>query len=518
MASTLSHSRQPNASLLAIPLALSLIKFLIHAVLNFDGGYGLFRDELYYIACAVKPAFGYVDHPPLSAIILKVNMLLFGDSIFSIRLIPALCAALTVWFTGLMAIRLGGGRWAVFFACLFTFSLGNFVMSSFYSMNSIEIFSWTLAAYLVVLIVQTEQRRYWIMLGVVLGLGLMNKIGVLFLGAGIFAGLIFTSERKWLFTPWPYVSGAIAFILFLPYILWNIQHDWAHLEFIKNASEQKYSGLSIISFLAGQLELNNPVAILIWLPGLVALFFSPFFRRWRILGFLYLVPLLILIFNKTSKDVYLLPAYSVLWAAGGVWLERLIQQHNWAKYFAGAVVVLWGVSTIVFIPLVLPVLPVEDYIAYSKKLGMEPSSAEGKELSELPQFYADMFGWEEKANSVAEVYNTLSEEDKANASIYSNNYGRCAAIDYYGKKLGLPPSIGSHNNYWVWGTGERRAEPLIILGGKAEDHAKVFESVTLMTTSECRYCMPYENKVPVYLCRGMKEGLDSVWPRVKHYE
>src|SRR5690606_30709296 len=105
------------------------IKFLIHAVLNFDGGYGLFRDELYYIACAVKPAFGYVDHPPLSAIILKVNMLLFGDSIFSIRLIPALCAALTVWFTGLMAIRLGGGRWAVFFACLFTFSLGNFVMS-----------------------------------------------------------------------------------------------------------------------------------------------------------------------------------------------------------------------------------------------------------------------------------------------------------------------------------------------------------------------------------------------------
>lgn len=518
MVSTLPASDRSNSSLLVIPIALSLIKFLIHVALNIDGGYGFFRDELYYIACAAKPAFGYVDHPPLSAILLKLNIILFGDSLFSIRLISAVCAALTVWFTGLITIRLGGGRWAVFFACLFTFSLGNFVMSSFYSMNSIEILSWTLAAHLVVLIVQTEEKKYWVILGIVLGLGLLNKIGILFLGAGIFAGLIFTSERRWLATPWPYVSGAIAFLIFLPYIIWNVHHDWAHLEFIRNASENKYSGLSIISFLRGQLLLNSPIAILVWLPGLLALLFATYFKRWRILAFLYVIPLIILLLNKTSKDVYLLPAYSVLWAAGGVWLEKLLREFRYAKVFAGVVVLLWGVSTIIFIPLVLPVLPVEDYIVYAEKLGMEPESAEGKQLAELPQFYADMFGWEEKARSVAEVYHSLSEIDKANVSIYSDNYGRCAAIDYYGKDLGLPPAIGNHNNYWVWGPGERRGDPLIILGGDPEDHAKVYREVTLMTTSDCQYCMPYEDNLSVYLCRGFKVELESVWPEIKHFE
>lgn len=518
MVSTLPYTQRSGSSLLVMPLALSLIKFLIHVVLNIDGGYGLFRDELYYVACAVKPAIGYVDHPPLSAMLLKLNMLLFGDSLFSIRLIPALCAALTVWFTGLMTIRMGGGRWAVFFACLFTFSLGNFVMSSFYSMNSIEILSWTLAAYLIVMIVQTEEKKYWVILGVVLGLGLMNKIGVLFLGAGIFGGLIFTKERKWLATPWPYVTGAIALILFLPYIVWNIQHDWAHLEFIKNASDNKYSGLSIISFLKGQLLLNNPIAILVWLPALFALFFASYFKRWRILGFLYLIPFIILLLNKTSKDVYLLPAYSVLWAAGGLWLEKMLQQFRPAKILISLLVFLWGTTTILFIPFVLPVLPVQDYIKYSEKMGMKPESAEGKKLAELPQFYADMFGWEEKAKHVAEVYNGLSDQDKANVSIYSSNYGRCAAIDYYGKALGLPASIGNHNNYWIWGPGNRSGNPLIILGGDAEDHAKVYEEVTLMATSECRYCMPYENDVPIYLCRGLKVDLATVWPRIKHFE
>ena len=518
MVSTIPTSRQSHTSLLVIPLALSLIKLVIHLVLNAEGGYGLFRDELYYIACAMKPAFGYVDHPPLSAILLKVNMVLFGDSLFSIRLIPAICAALTVWITGLMTIRLGGGRWAVFLACLFTFSLGNFVMSSFYSMNSIEILSWTLAAYLIVLIIQTEQKKYWMFLGVVLGLGLMNKIGVLFLGAGIFAGLLFTRERRWLTTPWPYVSGAIALAFFLPYIIWNIQHNWAHLEFIRNASQNKYSGLSIISFLSGQLLLNNPASVLVWLPALIALFFAPMFKRWRMLGFLYLVPLIILMLNKTSKDVYLLPAYSVLWAAGGVWLEKMVRQFKAARYVVGAIVLLWGVTTILFIPFVLPVLPVQDYITYAEKLGMKPESSEGKQLAELPQFYADMFGWEEKAKSVAEVYNALPEQEKARVSIYSDNYGRCAAIDYYGKELGLPASIGNHNNYWIWGPGARGGDPLIILGGDPEDHGKVYESVILMTTSECTYCMPYENDVPVYLCRNLKTGLGSVWVDIKHYE
>src|SRR5690606_13321510 len=166
---------------LSVPFYLSVVRLLLHLVVNATGGYGLFRDELYYIACTGHLDTGYVDQPPLSIYILKVWTFIFGDSLFSVRMVPAICAALTVWLTGIVVIRLGGGRLAQLLACVLTFSLGNIVMSSFYSMNAIEILSWTAVAFLVVEIARTEEKKYWIWLGLVLGLGLLNKIGVLFL-------------------------------------------------------------------------------------------------------------------------------------------------------------------------------------------------------------------------------------------------------------------------------------------------------------------------------------------------
>ncbi len=501
---------------LAIPFYLSVVRLLLHVVVNATGGYGLFRDELYYIACTGHLDTGYVDQPPLSIYILKVWTFAFGDSLFSVRMVPAICAALTVWLTGIIVIRLGGGRLAQLLACVLTFSLGNIVMSSFYSMNAIEILSWTVVAFLIVEIVTTEEKKYWIWLGFVLGLGLLNKIGVLFLGVGIFAGLILTPQRKWLLTPWPYVAGAIAFVLFLPYIFWNISHDYAHLEFIHNASSQKYKGLSIISFVTGQLLLNNPVAVVFWIPGLIALLVAKQLKPYRILAFLFLGPFLILMFNGTSKAEYLLPAYVVVWASGAIWFESLALRSRAAKIAGVVVMVLWLLVTVVLIPVVLPILPVEKYISYSEMLGMKPSSSEGKELAELPQFYADMFGWEEKAQSVVDVWNTLSEEEKKTTLIFSTNYGRCAAIEYYGRDAGLPPVIGNHNSYWVWGY-PYDPDPLIILGGNLRDHAKTFREVEQVGTSTCDYCMPYENNVPVFICRGLIRDIGVAWSEAKSY-
>src|SRR5690606_31853423 len=215
---------------LSILFYMSLAKLSIHLLANFTGGYGLFRDELYYMACAENLAAGYVDHPPLSVFILHIITTLFGDSLFVIRLVPAITGAITVFITGLIVIRLGGNKWAQFIACLCSMSLINFAMHTFYSMNSMDFLIWASVAYVMLLIIQRGERKHWIWLGVVLGVGLLNKISVLFLGAGIFIGLLLTKERKWLLTPWPYVTGCIAFILFLPFIIWNIQNDFAHLE------------------------------------------------------------------------------------------------------------------------------------------------------------------------------------------------------------------------------------------------------------------------------------------------
>jgi hypothetical protein len=502
----------------SIAFYISLFNLAIHLYVNFTGGYGLFRDELYYLACADHLDFGYVDQPPLSIYILKLTTLLIGDSLFAIRLVPALCGSLTVFITGVIALKMGGSRLAVFCSSLFSFGLATFAMTGYYSMNSIELLSWAIVFYLILRIVQGADKMYWIYLGVALGLGLLNKIGILFLGAGLFAGLLLTDQRKWLSTRWPYIAGLIAFALFSPYVIWNFQHDFAHLEFIRNASGEKYASLNAIDFLLGQLLITQPVAIFIWLPGLFAFFFLDKLKPYRIFGIIYLTALVVLTLNKTSKDVYLLPAYAPLWVAGGIWLESLVTRFQAAKYGFGFILLLWVICTLLILPVTLPLMPVEKYIAYTKALGIELGSAENKKLPEVHQYYADMFGWEEKTRDVAAVYNTLTAEEKKKCAIVAPNYGRSAAIDYYGRKYGLPKSIGTHNSYWTWGTRGYTGELVIIMGGTLEDHVDDFESVEQMAVSDCQYCMPYEDNMRIFLCRNLKGDIRKSWASVKHYE
>jgi hypothetical protein len=336
-----------------------------------------------------------------------------------------------------------------------------------------------------------------------------------FLGSGIFVGFILTN-RQWFATRWPYIAGVIVFILFSPYVLWNMANDYAHLEFIHNASTSKYAGLSAMSFIKDQLLFLNPIATPLWIAGLLGLLFYSPLSKYRILAWIYLTAFAILIVNGTSKGEYLAPAYASLFAAAGVFAEKKLTSKKvvWIKY---AYPILILVTAIFLLPMILPVLSVDKYIAYSKKLGIVPSSNEGKKLSDLPQFYADMFGWKEKAKDVAAVYNTLSKDEKEKCAIYSTNYGRCGAIDFFGVQYGLPKSIGIHNNYWIWGPRDYTGEVMIILGGTLEEHVDDFESVTLEGVSSCDHCMPYENNVNIFIGRGLKYKIKDVWAHEKNY-
>jgi 4-amino-4-deoxy-L-arabinose transferase-like glycosyltransferase len=499
-------------------LALALARLVIHLLANEFTAYGYFRDELYYIACSNHLDIGYVDQPPFSIYVLAVNRLLFGDSIVALRLVPALLHAVTVFLTGLMARELGGGRFAQVLAAVAAIVSPIYLgMNGVYSMNCIDIVLWTAAAYTLLRLIKTEQPRYWIVLGVVLGIGLLNKISVLWLGAGIAVGLALTPERRWFKTQWPWIAGGIALLMFLPYIIWNLQHDFAHLEFIRKASGEKYSSLSPLTFIVGQILLQNPLSLPIWVAGLWFLLFNRDGKAFRSLGIIYVVSFLVLILNGHSKAEYLSPAYAMLFAGGGVVMERFIAQRGWSwlrpAYFA--VLLLTGCA---LAPMAMTVLPVETFIRYQASLGIAPSTAEAKQLAELPQFYADMFGWEEKAAAVARVFNTLTPEEKAKCAIRANNYGRCAAIDFFGAKYGLPKSIGTHNSYWIWGPRQYTGEIVIILGGNPEDHMKSFEEVTVADTASCTYCMPYENHLTISVCRKLKIPLNEAWARGKHYE
>jgi hypothetical protein len=502
---------------LIILLILVSSKLLIHLFTNAFASYGIFRDEFYYLACSHRLDIGYVDQPPLSIFILALNRVLFGDSLFALRFLPAIAGALTVFITGLMVRKLGGGRLAIVIACLAVIAAPIFLgMNTFYSMNSFDILLWTLAAYILILIIKQENPRQWITLGLVIGLGLLNKTGMIWFAFGLLVALLLTDQRKYLSTRWPYLAALIAFGLFFPYVIWNFMHGFAHLEFIRNATGWKYAGLTPVDFIFGQVMNLHPITLPIWLIGLYYFFFSKDGKSFRMLGIIYVTAFLILIISRHSKAEYLSPAYPMLFAAGAVQIEKLSQRKRlmWLKYAFPAVIILGGMLTA---PLALPCLPVEAYIRYTRIIGFAPASPEDKELSELPQFYADMFGWENMAESVSKVYASLSEEQKSKTVIIAWNYGEAGAIEYYSRKYELPLVISPHNNYWIWGYGDTDWRAVIAIGGDEEFYLSYFEQVDQAAIIRCRYCMPYENNLPVFICRNPRHSPEEIWSSHKNF-
>ena len=509
---------QPTASraCLGLIVGVALAKLALHLVTNGLGGYGIFRDELYYLASIRHLSLGYVDHPPLSIYLLAAWTGLFGDSIFALRFLPAVFGSLTVLLVGLLAREMGGGRWAQLLAGLASLvSLIVLAMGSVYSMNAFDHLVWVAVALLVARWLRTGRPIYWPLIGLAMGIGLLNKVGVLWLGAGIVVGLLVSRERRWLATPWPWISGLLALAVFSPYVGWNRTHDWAHLEFIRNATSGKYSGLSAWTFISDQVLVQNPVTVPVWGAGLLFLLASPSGRRFRMLGWIYVTSLLVLVANGHSKAEYLSPAYSILFAAGGVALERWWDRRSLSWLRVAMAVQL--VAGLMLAPMVVPILPVETYLAYAGGLGVQPSTSENKELSELPQFYADMFGWQEKAVAVAEVYDSLPPRDRAVAAIFAENYGRAGAIDYFGPELGLPYAISPHNSYWLWGPRDTTGEVVIVLGGERGGLEASFESVELAGQVSCRFCMPYESDLLIFVCRNLMHPIAEVWERAKNY-
>jgi len=502
----------------AVLLYLALAKFVIHVTTNLAGGYGYFRDEFYYIACSDHMAWGYVDQPPLSIAVLWLSRLLFGDSLFALRLLPAVAGAVVVALAGRMTKELGGNRYAqVLAACCVIAAPLTLGANSVYSMNSFDVLFWTLMFYLLIIILKKDDQKYWLLLGLVLGLGLLNKISVLWLGAGLAMALLLTPNRKLLLVPRVWLAAAIALLLFSPHLIWQVAYGWPTLEFVKNATANKYVAVSPLAMFVQQSLNMNPSTFLIWFPGLVYFLVSKSAKQFRILPIIYVTVFLILVLNKNSKAEYLGPMFPMLFAVGAFSLEKFILKFTWL-WLKPAVLALLLLSGIACAPFAIAILPVETFIAYSKALGMTPSTPEKKELSKLPQFYADMFGWERMAAAVADAYNMLSPEEKTKCAIIGNNYGEAGAIDFFGRKYNLPKAISGHNNYWLWGPKNATGAVVIRLGGTVEAMRESYGEVIQAGTFKDDYCMPYENNMPVWICKNRRVPLKDDWTEFKHYE
>jgi len=385
----------------AVPLGIAAAT-LVFSLLT-TTGYGYFRDELYYLACAEHLGFGYVEHPPLIGLIAWVVQHTLGTSLVAIRLLPAVAAAATVFLTGWIARELGGGRLAQALAAVcVALAPGYLGLFSVFSMNAFDMLAWT---------------------------------------------------------------GA--------------------------------------------------VAIVVWLAGLLFYLVARRGRPWRALGWTFLFVTAVMV-TERAKPYYLDPAFPMLFAAGAVAIEAITTGRR-LRWIGTALIAVIVVTGAILAPLGKPLLSEDTYVRYSRALGVRPSTDERQRLGRLPQFFADMHGWREMAETVAGVYNQLPAADRERACVFGQDYGQAGAIDLFGPALGLPHAISGHNSYFLWGPRGCDGTVLIVLGDRREVLERLFDSVSLGATFVCRDCMPYEDHLPVWVCRGLRQPVRELWPRVKGY-
>ncbi len=478
-------------------------------------GYGYFRDELYYLANGRHLAFGYVDHPPLIGLIAALVMNTLGSSLFAIRLLPAVAAAVTVYVSGRLAREMGGTTFGVVAAQLSAALVPAFIaLFGFFSMNAFDILLWAILWWMAARYLRTRDERLWLAFGIVAGVGLQNKISVLFAGFGIVVGLLAAGPREAFRRRWLWAGGGIAALIFLPHLLWQAANGWPTIEFIRNATATKNVALSPLGYLTAQ-AIDTLPTVLVWVAGLAALLVAPSFKPFRALGWAWLTVLAVMLATN-SKPYYLVPSFTVLFAAGAVVLERLgpSAAARVARAGALAVIVALGVATA---PLAKAMLPEDTLVAYSSALGIQPPREERHEMGRLPQHFADQHGWPEMVASIAAVYHRLPAAERERACIFVQNYGEAGAVDLFGPALGLPPAISGHNSYHLWGPRGCTGDIVVVFGGDEQEMRGAFQSLEHAATFTCTDCMPYENGARIWIGRGLHLPLAELWPRLKEF-
>jgi len=497
-------------------LFLALLAFLFHAIANALGFYDYFRDEFYYIACSDHLAWGYVDHPPLSIFLLWITRLFLGDSLFAIRLLPAIASAGLVFLTGTITRELGGNPRSQFLASLAVLIAPIYlVLCDFYSMNAFEPLFWMGAVLIFIRIVKTENQKLWLAFGALAGLGLQNKHGMAFFGIAVVAGLLAGTHRKQILSRWMWYGGALAALIALPNIIWQAAYGWPTVEFSQNATQFKNAPMSPVEFFFMQAIFQNPLTFPMWFIGLGALFLHKDLKAYRLFGIAYMFLFALFVLQR-GKPYYLSPIYPLLFAAGAIVFEDFFVRRSlgWLRNAYLTILILGGITSVLIF---LPVLPVETYLRVSSALNLSNIKTERHGDTQLQQVLADRFGWREMTATVARVYKSLPAGDQAKAVIYTQNYGQAGAIDFFGKEYNLPPAVSGHNNYWLWGMRGRSGEIFITVGGNAHDHAHSFASVDSVAFHSNPYAMPYETNLTIFVCRGPKLPIEELWARTKGY-
>ncbi len=490
-------------------LVLALFKLLLHFFTSTN--YELHRDAYLYLALGDHLDLGYLSVPPSIAVLARVTRILFGDSVFSIRIFPALIGTISVVIIGLMVKRLGGGIWVILIACVAFITSPAFLRSNaLFQPVSFNQFYWLLSCYMVMRMLQTEKPHYWYYLSIIWGFAFLNKYAISFLILAILISLVLTTYRRLIFTRQFLFSTFIGFLIILPNLIWQYNHNWPVITHMQELQRTQLVNVKLIDFIVAQFLMNFP-AILVWLSGLAFLLFFKKGKTYRVIGLSYVVVILLLMLLR-GKPYYTLGIYTTLFAFGGFMMETHFKHHT--GFIKPIVIILMILISLPLLPYSLPVLKHEEMLAYaakSKQWGAEGALRwEDGRIHELPQDYADMIGWQELGEIVVNAYLNLTESEKDSCAIYGENYGQAGAVKYVGRKYGIPEPISFSASFLFWAPDSVKINTLIYinhnLGDDVSYYFSVVKQVGKMMNKNAR-----EYGLPVYLCKGPRNGFEQFY-------
>ena len=499
-----------------VVLLIALTQFALHLWTNAHDN--IFRDEMYYLVAAQHPAFSYLEFPPFVALAAGVSRAALGDSVLAIRLLPAIAGVTVILLTASMAATLGGGTWTQILAAVAAAFAPVFLASSgLLTMDPFDQLWWTLLAWVLMRMIRDQRPQHWLLAGAVIGIGLQTKLTIAFFVLALLAGLLLSGQRKLLFNKWLLFGGLIALAIISPYLVWQAGNGFPVVEYTANYSSGKTFQATPVEFLLQQVLTMNPLALPLWLGGLYFLFFVTAGKPYRAFGWAYLFLFVFFLLQK-AKFYWLSPAYPALLAAGAYGLQRLIESRPRLACMQGTYAGALAATGLLLAPFAIPLLAPEGFIKLNASIGGAGEvKQESLTASELPQTFADRYGWPEMVAAVNEAYTSLPPHERARTCILTENYGEAAAMAYYGMGLGLPKTISGHNTYYLWGPQGCTGELLISVGRPLRDLSDVFESVTPGPVWSCKYCMPYENGTWIYIARGLKFPMEEAWPTTKDW-
>lgn len=500
-----------RATLATASLAASFLLLLLLPSLS--PHYGFYSDELYYLACAKRLAWGYVDHPPLFPFLLRLHVELFGDSIFALRLLPAAAGASTAFLAGSMAGRLGGGPFARLLATLATMmSPLALVLFGFFSVNCVEILLWTTASWLLLERCRSDEPRLWLALGAVLGLSLLTKHTSVVLIAGVAAATLLGPLRRDLRGPWPWLAALGTAAIVSPNLYWQAAHDWTSLAFYRTVAAENIR-TSPLDVLLRQVFYHNPAAFPIWAAGAFFYLRAPSGRRFRPLGWLFLTVLVVAMALGRSRPDRIAGIYPVALSGGAVLLERLRGRgagrwrRLWSTWTLPALLVAIGGAAAT---LTLPILPPSLLASHPLYDGEEDWRREPGP-QKLPYHLANRTHWPALVAEVADVIGDLDPAQRADAVLLTDYFGIAGALEYYGDGRGLPPVYSNHASYSLWGPPPGSPGTVVAVGLDAPLLEAHYEQVRLAATFRCRWCPWWQSRVPIHVATSPKHPFAALW-------